>query len=193
MKFLVAAAAAASLLPTIFGLTINTPSGVVQCQPSLLSWSDGTAPYFLSILPGGQVSATALKSFDSTNATSITWTVDIAAGTSITLQIRDSTGTVAYSDVVTIQSSSDDSCVSSSTAASGSTGAAVSTTANTGTGTSTGTVTGTTTRATSTSPSSSGSSTASSASTSSSNTALRGTVSYGAAGVAGLLGIVAAI
>ncbi|THV03228.1 hypothetical protein K435DRAFT_651821 [Dendrothele bispora CBS 962.96] len=187
MKFLVATTTVASLLPTIFGLTINTPTGIVQCQPSLLSWSDGTAPYFLSILPGGQAAATPLKSFDSTDSTSITWTVDIAGGTSITLQIRDSTGTIAFSDAVNIQSSSDSSCVSSSTVASGSTGAA----ASTGTGASSGTSTGTTSRTTG---SSSGSSSASSAPASaSSNAASHQVVSYGLAGIAGFLGIAAAI
>ena len=28
-------------------------SRLVQCQPAQLSWADGTAPYFLAVIPGG--------------------------------------------------------------------------------------------------------------------------------------------
>jgi hypothetical protein len=33
-------------------LTINTPASIVECQPVQLSWSNGTAPYYLAVLPG---------------------------------------------------------------------------------------------------------------------------------------------
>ncbi|KAJ6619701.1 hypothetical protein B0H10DRAFT_2024520 [Mycena sp. CBHHK59/15] len=66
--------------------------------------------------------ASQLKSFAATNATSLTWTVDIAVSTAIILALKDSTGTIAYSDQYTILSGSDTSCVSSSTSASGSAG-----------------------------------------------------------------------
>ncbi|KAL5503859.1 hypothetical protein ACEPAH_7930 [Sanghuangporus vaninii] len=120
MKSFAAIALFASLAAQVYALTVNTPTSVVQCQPVLLTWTDGTAPYYPSIIPGGQVSASALKSFDSTSATQLTWTVDIAAGTSITVALRDSTGEQVYSDAVTIASSSDSSCVNSSVTVSGS-------------------------------------------------------------------------
>ncbi|KAL5485728.1 hypothetical protein ACEPAI_6769 [Sanghuangporus weigelae] len=120
MKSFAAIALFASLAAQVFALTVNTPPSIVQCQPVLLTWTDGTAPYFPSIIPGGQVSATPLKSFDSTSATQLTWNVDIAAGTSITIALRDSTGAQVYSDAVTIASSSDSSCVNSSVSVSGS-------------------------------------------------------------------------
>ncbi|KAI5479496.1 hypothetical protein MNV49_003438 [Pseudohyphozyma bogoriensis] len=106
------------------------------------AWTGGTAPYFLSIvggvisshfwtvslttfcraiqIPGGQPSAAALESFPETSDTSVTWTVDIAAGTSISLSLKDSTGTIVYSDQVTIQAGTTTSCVGASSAASGS-------------------------------------------------------------------------
>ncbi|KAI5479881.1 hypothetical protein MNV49_002439 [Pseudohyphozyma bogoriensis] len=74
-------------------------------------WSGGTAPYYVSVIPGGEASATAYETFPTTNDTSYTWTVDIGAGTAISLQVKDSTGTIAYSDEDTIQSGSDTSCV----------------------------------------------------------------------------------
>ncbi|KAJ7908246.1 hypothetical protein B0H13DRAFT_663108 [Mycena leptocephala] len=149
MKFTITAAAVASLIPGIHGLTVNTPtaSGLVVCQPISLTWTDGTAPYYLSIIPGGNAAAPALKIFDPTNGTSLTWKVDIAAGTSITLEIKDSTGTMAYSDAVSIQSASDTSCVTSSTSVSGQNSGVTATTSGFGvtkTSTSAGTISTTT-------------------------------------------------
>ncbi|KAI5115682.1 hypothetical protein M0805_004923 [Coniferiporia weirii] len=103
-------------------MTINTPPSIVQCalEPALLSWSGGAPPYFVTVIPGGQTGGTPLKSFDQTSDTSITWDVDVAAGTSITLALRDSTGAQEFSDAVTISGSSDSSCVNSSVAESSS-------------------------------------------------------------------------
>ncbi|KAE9407689.1 hypothetical protein BT96DRAFT_971098 [Gymnopus androsaceus JB14] len=159
MKFFAVSVVAASVLPSILALTVNTPSGLITCEPTLLAWSGGTAPYYLSIIPGGETSGSALKSFDSTNSTSYTWTVDIAADTKITVELKDSTGTIAYSDEVDITAGSSTSCVTTSTAASGAAG-------------STG---------------SSSSSTASTSSSNSSG-ASRSAVSYGLVALAGLIG-----
>ncbi|KAJ3776068.1 hypothetical protein FB446DRAFT_842698 [Lentinula raphanica] len=178
--------AAVAVIPSVRGLTVNTPSSLIVCQPSSLSWSDGTPPYYLSILPGGEISASALKTFDSTNATQYTWTVDIAAGTAITVQLKDSTGTIAYSDQVTISSGTDTSCVSTSVAASASAGS-------TSAGSSASSTSGSTVTSTSSasgSTSSSASTTSSSASSSSSsNAASRFLVNNGVAGFLGIIGL----
>ncbi|CAE7106414.1 unnamed protein product [Rhizoctonia solani] len=113
------------------GSTINTPASVVQCQPVQVSWTSANTPVFISIIPGGQAGAAALQDFGQQTGTSLTWTANIAAGTSITFQLRDSTGAVAFSSPVTVQSSSDSSCLgaqpSTSSAAPGSTSAAATT------------------------------------------------------------------
>jgi len=96
-------------------LTINTPVGATQCLPTSVNWAGGNGPYFLAVLPGMDTSATPLKQFPTTSATSFTWTVDIASGTSITLEIRDSTGTINYSSAITVLSSTDASCLNSGT------------------------------------------------------------------------------
>jgi len=114
MKFAVAAATFISLLPAVLGLTINTPSGVVQCQPILLTWSGGTPPYYLSLIPAGQVTAPALETFPVQNGTQLTWTVDQASGSTFNIELKDSTGTIAYSDIVTVQSSNDRTCLGGS-------------------------------------------------------------------------------
>ncbi|KAL1712916.1 hypothetical protein EV715DRAFT_296621 [Schizophyllum commune] len=189
MKFLIAAA---SLIAAVQALTINTPSGLTACQPSLLSWSDGTAPFFLTILPGGQTSG-ALKSFDQTDATSITWNVDIASGTSITLSIKDSTGNIAYTDAVTIAKGSNEDCVNGDATASGQTGSAAATSggssATGGSGSS-----ASTTKAGSSSSGGSGSSASSTASSSeeSGSNAASARAFAAPAGLAGVLGLVGA-
>ncbi|KAJ2916622.1 hypothetical protein MD484_g3781, partial [Candolleomyces efflorescens] len=83
MKFLAIAAALISVIPAIAGLVINTPAGVVTCQPILLTYGQGTAPYYVSILPGGQVSGTPFHTWPATDATSMTWVVDLPGGTAV--------------------------------------------------------------------------------------------------------------
>jgi len=114
MKSIVALAAFAVLVlaQSAGNLTVQTPVSLVTCQPALISFSGGTAPYYLSVLPGGQTGATALESFPTQSGASYTWPkVDIQAGTSITIQIRDSSGLINYSSPVTIQAGPDTTCV----------------------------------------------------------------------------------
>ncbi|WWC61818.1 uncharacterized protein I303_104403 [Kwoniella dejecticola CBS 10117] len=111
-------------------LTISTPASLIQCQPALLSWTGGTAPYYLAVIPGGQPSAAALQDLGEQQGNSLTWTVNVAAGQSITLKVTDSTGVVNYNQAVTIQEGSSSACLTAaatSSAASASTPAAVST------------------------------------------------------------------
>lgn len=100
-------------------LMINTPTGVVQCQVSLISWGGSTGPYFVSVLPGNQPSAAPLEVLlSSTSATTYSWTVDLAAGTLITLSVKDGTGAINYSSAVTIGAGSA-SCLNKSSGAAG--------------------------------------------------------------------------
>jgi len=94
--------------------TVASPATVVQCQPAALSWSGGSSPYFASIIPGGQPGALALKEFPQQTTTNLVWNVDLAQGTSITIQVRDGGGNVQYSASLTIQNSSDASCLNAS-------------------------------------------------------------------------------
>ncbi|KZT22366.1 hypothetical protein NEOLEDRAFT_1138033 [Neolentinus lepideus HHB14362 ss-1] len=193
MKFFATAAALVALVPAVLGLTVNTPTGVVECEPIQFTWTDGTAPYFLSLVPGGQPSAAAIEQFPTQQGTSYTWSaVNLQANTQFTVVLKDSTGTQAFSDIVTVQSGST-SCLngSSSVAASGSSTAASS-------GSSTSAASGSSPSATSPSSSSSAShssgttsGTSSAASATHSSGASRGS-SVGAFGVAGVMGLVGA-
>lgn len=111
--------ASASLAFAQSTLTVNTPTSLVQCQPAALSWTGGQAPYFVSIIPGGQPSATPLESFPQTSETTLTWTVDIPSGTSITVQIRDASGTLNYAQAVTVQAGTSTNCANSAASSGG--------------------------------------------------------------------------
>ncbi|GAA5915416.1 uncharacterized protein JCM6883_007151 [Sporobolomyces salmoneus] len=107
-------------------LTINTPTALFTCDPYLVSWSGGSAPYTIRAFPSGQLGGTPLETLVAgTSATSLTWTVNLGAGTGVTLAITDSTGTTIGSAPVTIQAGTSTSCIgsSSSAASTGSQGA----------------------------------------------------------------------
>ncbi|KAK1924842.1 hypothetical protein DB88DRAFT_539642 [Papiliotrema laurentii] len=117
---------ATSLLTAVAALRIETPPSLVTCQPAAIAFADGQPPYFVAVLPAGQVSATPLKQFPETNSSPLTWTVDLPANTNITLRVTDGTGTPAYSSSAVIQPGTDTACVGSggnSTSASGGGGA----------------------------------------------------------------------
>jgi len=86
---------------------------VVECQPSLLTWSGGVLPYFLSVLPGGEPSAAPLVNLGQQNGTSFSWTVNLTANVVAFLQLRDSTGALGQSGNFTVLPGTSDSCITS--------------------------------------------------------------------------------
>jgi hypothetical protein len=52
----------------IFGLI-----AIARCQPVLLQWSGGSAPYFINVIPAGEVSAAPLERLPQQTGTSYTW------------------------------------------------------------------------------------------------------------------------
>ncbi|WVO14682.1 hypothetical protein L204_102319 [Cryptococcus depauperatus] len=111
-----AAAAAGSAM----AISINTPAALVQCQPAQLAWTEGTGPFIIAAIPGGQVSAPAIETIsDNISASPYTWNVNLASGSNITLKITDSIGTIGYSSPVVIQAGSSSSCLNSSASTSG--------------------------------------------------------------------------
>ncbi|KAG6374490.1 hypothetical protein JVT61DRAFT_4533 [Boletus reticuloceps] len=186
MKYITLATALAAVIPAAFGLTINTPATVNQCEPTQFNWNDGTAPFYLSLVPARQTTAPALKQFPTQTGNSYTWTVDLGTGTSFTIALKDSTGATAYSDIVTVQAGISASCVNTTVSETGGTS-----------GSGSGSSPASTSSSGGTTPTGTGSSTSSPASTSgssssSSNGAGRLSVSsaFGVAGVMGLLGAV---
>jgi len=97
-------------------LRIETPTSLIECQPAKLMWTGGTAPYYPAVIPGGQPAAAALKTFPQTSDTTITWTVDLAAGQEVTLRITDAQGNINYAQQVPIQAGSSKTCLSAAVA-----------------------------------------------------------------------------
>lgn len=120
-SFFFAAAASAALAAA--QLRIETPTNLVVCQPALLSWGGGTPPYFPAVIPGGQPSAASLKDFPETSGTSLTWNVDLAAGTEVSLRLTDSTGAVNYAERVTIRAGTNTNCLNGNSSAPAASGA----------------------------------------------------------------------
>ncbi|KAM5535957.1 hypothetical protein V8D89_010397 [Ganoderma adspersum] len=136
---------------------INTPASITQCVPTQFTWTGGSGEQsyspsrVMAIVPGGVPGAAALQQYSGLTGNSFSWSANITEGTSIGLQLTDSTGAIAQSAPVTIQSGPSNSCLTGETsAASGaSTTAAGSTTAaaTTGASTTAPAASGTTTKA----------------------------------------------
>ncbi|MBW0540118.1 hypothetical protein O181_079833 [Austropuccinia psidii MF-1] len=97
------AALLASAAAQSTAVQVNTPTAVQFCVPIKFTWSGAAPPYYVSLIPGGQPSAAPVKDFGIQNGDSLLWTVDQPAGTSLTVQIRDSQGNLNYSDKFTVQ------------------------------------------------------------------------------------------
>ncbi|GAA5869815.1 hypothetical protein JCM16303_001805 [Sporobolomyces ruberrimus] len=122
--------AAAATAAAQSGLTIATPSTLFTCDPYLVSWMGGTAPYTIRVFPAQQLGATPLATLISgTSANTLTWTVNLAAGTPVTLAVSDSQGTTIGSAPVTIQAGTSTSCVGGTASTAASTGSAGATSA----------------------------------------------------------------
>ncbi|KAF9815838.1 hypothetical protein IEO21_04350 [Rhodonia placenta] len=114
MKFTTTFAALVALVPALANaLTINTIAvfDVVFLEPVLFSWSGGTAPYYLTLVPQTDTNASPIKNFGEQQGTSYTWNVDLGQGTSFTSIIKDSTGATAFSDLETVVAGTNSSCV----------------------------------------------------------------------------------
>jgi hypothetical protein len=166
--FNLAASQAPATAPAAAGdgppLTVNTPTSVQACLPVAISWTGGTPPVYVSLINGGDPTSPILKDFGSQSDSSLTWQVDQPAGSSLTVQIRDSKGKLNYSDKFTVQPSTTTCKPGESAAGAGSAGKTGSTPAPSGNSTGAKPASGATTPAPSTgssTPPASGSSTSS--------------------------------
>jgi hypothetical protein len=110
MKAFTALTSVVLLATSVVGqLTINTPASnsVIECEPSAITWTGGTPPYFLVITSSGA----AIDTFPATNATSYDWNTNVPANTPLGLTIKDSTGTTAQSAPFTVNAGTSTSCI----------------------------------------------------------------------------------
>ncbi|KAI0749589.1 hypothetical protein C8Q80DRAFT_1162781 [Daedaleopsis nitida] len=116
MLFITAATLLAALFQVVVAQSaspqINTVMNAVQCEPVQFTWQGGSPPFYLSLIPGEHAAATAYRQFPVQNGNSMTWKVDLPAGTTFTSSLKDSTGEQAFSDIQTVQDGPDSSCLS---------------------------------------------------------------------------------
>ncbi|KAF8843757.1 hypothetical protein BDN67DRAFT_944950 [Paxillus ammoniavirescens] len=106
-----------TLFQSVFAdFTIDTPT-FVQCQEAQITWTGGTGPYDLLIVPADDVCGDSIEDLGTQTSTAVTWTVNIAAGTQVVLSLLDSAGEEAWSGTVTVGGSSDSSCLSETSSA----------------------------------------------------------------------------
>ncbi|KAG0150933.1 hypothetical protein CROQUDRAFT_713145 [Cronartium quercuum f. sp. fusiforme G11] len=83
--------------------TITTPMNVVQCTPVKLTVGGGIPPYYVSIIPGGEPAAAPLETFPILHdAGELQWVVSQPPGKKLTFQVRDSKGSINYSQATTV-------------------------------------------------------------------------------------------
>ncbi|KAF9787503.1 hypothetical protein BJ322DRAFT_728823 [Thelephora terrestris] len=94
--------------------TVYTPV-LTQCQPATLTWDSTTGPYDILIVSSADPCGDALEDLgEIASGNSYQWPqVAISAGTQVTISIMDSTGGEGWSGSITVQSSSDSSCLTS--------------------------------------------------------------------------------
>ncbi|KAJ7248561.1 hypothetical protein B0H12DRAFT_1123282 [Mycena haematopus] len=78
----------------------------LTCTPFLLQWQGGIAPWTLRVLQANN--SAVLENLGVFKVTSFNWNVDLAAGTSVQIQLEDSSGANATSNTLTIQPGSTD-------------------------------------------------------------------------------------
>jgi hypothetical protein len=72
-------------------LTMNTPTGLIACQNSQLTWSGNTGPVQITVHPGGTTDPTLETLPQVASGNSVTWLVDQPSGVSYTFVIKDLT------------------------------------------------------------------------------------------------------
>ncbi|KAK1230864.1 hypothetical protein PQX77_006030 [Marasmius sp. AFHP31] len=90
---------------------LNTPAKLVTCEPVELRWSGGQAPYFISVQDGNNPSGPALEQFPEQSRHSLTWIVNLKAGTSLGFLLRDSNGATSQTAAVIVQPGYSEDCI----------------------------------------------------------------------------------
>jgi hypothetical protein len=105
------------ILPAIHGvlaqITMPTPQ-LTQCQDAQITWSQTQGPYNLVVLSAADICGTPLFNLGDFTNNQMTWSaVPIAAGTQVVLSVEDINSNEAWTGTITVGSSSDSSCLSS--------------------------------------------------------------------------------
>ncbi|KAM5546299.1 hypothetical protein V8D89_000425 [Ganoderma adspersum] len=100
----------ASLAVSVFAdpIVVDTPAEIVQCAETDISWTGGTAPYYVVIKDNGDIVGEADLVFSTTYA----WGgYGCPAGSSVVFTVTDYDGNGASTAPVIVSDSSDSGCV----------------------------------------------------------------------------------
>ncbi|KAI0325835.1 hypothetical protein GY45DRAFT_183715 [Cubamyces sp. BRFM 1775] len=104
--FLAALVFAAGAVTATGNFVLDTPVGTKQCSPTVMLWTGGIGPFLLVLIAGGQ----PVQQFGDipVGATIFTWPTNVAAGTAVTVTMRDAEGKIAQTAPFVIQDGPDD-------------------------------------------------------------------------------------
>jgi len=107
---------ALALPGALAAFSVDTPPQLVQCQPVDIKWSGASAGAIdiIFVDPKNPCDSVLADLGTNNTGTSRTWTVDLKAGTPAQVSLVDSAGDEAWSGVVTVQNSTDSSCLAGS-------------------------------------------------------------------------------
>ncbi|EKM58339.1 uncharacterized protein PHACADRAFT_252592 [Phanerochaete carnosa HHB-10118-sp] len=100
--------------------TIDTPV-MTQCQSALITWTSGAPPFDLVVVPSDAPcdSDKVLADLgDQLQNQSITWNVNLPAGTQVMLSLVDANENEAWSGTITVGGSDDSSCLAATSSSS---------------------------------------------------------------------------
>ncbi|VDB83757.1 unnamed protein product [Peniophora sp. CBMAI 1063] len=107
-------AAALSLLAArgaMADFSVNS-TAFTQCASTHITWSGTSNPVNILVVPAEDPCDDTLADLGDHSKTSMSWNVSLPAGTQLLISVEDSEGDEAWSDTITVQPSSDDSCLS---------------------------------------------------------------------------------
>jgi len=93
--------------------TVYTPE-FTQCQTATLNWDSTVGPYDVIIVPASDTCGDELADLGEVDTNTLQWpNVPIPAGTQVVISVLDANGQEGWSGTITVQSSDDDSCLTS--------------------------------------------------------------------------------
>jgi len=122
--FTVALFVAPAIQGVFADFAVNSPE-LTQCKETKLSWEKtGAAPYNLIIVKASDPCGNALVDIGDVNTTFYNWDkVKIKAGTQVQVSLIDANDDEAWSQVLTVKDSDDNSCLSGNSTTGGSSSA----------------------------------------------------------------------
>ncbi|KAF8512768.1 hypothetical protein JB92DRAFT_259503 [Gautieria morchelliformis] len=94
-------------------ISLVTPPSVVQCADVPIQWSGGIGPFSLTIATTDNASLNSVEVIPVGRSSPYTWSEDLPAGTPFTISLTDSNGNSAMTPALTVQDSTNTSCLQS--------------------------------------------------------------------------------